>query len=110
VFLTVILETEWVLRSRYGYAPEQFAAFVEWLGAHAQVDLLQAPIMRKALVWHRAGMDFANALHLAQADGEPFLTLDKALQRKAGSLRLSGYRLQRTAAHPRHRRRHVAAG
>lgn len=88
VFPTVLLETEWVLRSRYGYAPRQFAAFVEWLDAHARVDLAQAPILRQALAWHRAGMDFADALHLAQADGEPFLTLDKALQRKAHSLGL----------------------
>jgi predicted nucleic acid-binding protein len=33
-------------------------------------------------------MNFADALHLVQADGEPFLTLDKALRRKAGSLGL----------------------
>jgi predicted nucleic acid-binding protein len=83
-----MLETEWVLRPCYGYTPEQFAAFVEWLDVYAQVDLVQAPIMRKALTRHRTGMDFADALHLAQADGEPFLTLDKTLQRKAGSLGL----------------------
>lgn len=88
VLPTVVLETEWVLRSRYGYAPPQFAAFVEWLGAHAHVDLTQAPIIRKALASHLAGMDFADALHLAQADGDPLLTLDKALRRKADSLGL----------------------
>ena len=31
VFPTVILEAEWVLRSRYGFAPAQFADFVDWM-------------------------------------------------------------------------------
>jgi len=88
VLLTVVLETEWVLRSRYGYAPPQFAAFVQWLDAHPHVDLAQAATVRKALASHLAGMDFADALHLAQAGGDPLLTLDKALQRKADSLGL----------------------
>ncbi|MCL2298267.1 MAG: type II toxin-antitoxin system VapC family toxin [Proteobacteria bacterium] len=84
VFPTVILETEWVLRSRYGYSPEQFADFVEWMDANGHIALAQAEIVRTALAHHREGMDFADALHIAQTDGEPFLTLDKDLQRKAG--------------------------
>jgi predicted nucleic-acid-binding protein len=88
VFPTVILETEWVLRSRYGYTPENFAEFVEWLDANAHVMLTQAEIVRAALSYHREGMDFADALHIAQANGEPFLTMDKALRRKAEKLGL----------------------
>ena len=89
VFLTVALETEWVLRSRYGYAPEQFAQFVEWMDAHPRIDLERPEIVRAALTCHRAGMDFADALHLAQTNGAPFLTLDKALRRKADALGLN---------------------
>jgi predicted nucleic-acid-binding protein len=88
VFPTVILETEWVLRSRYGYSPQQFADFVEWMDANGHITLAQAEIVRAAVGCHREGMDFADALHIAQTDGEPFLTLDKALQRKAGRLGL----------------------
>ncbi|MDR3221783.1 MAG: PIN domain-containing protein [Candidatus Accumulibacter sp.] len=88
VFPTVILETEWVLRSRYGYAPGQFADFVDWLDASGRVMLAQAEAVRAAVAYHRAGMDFADALHIAQTDGESFLTLDKALRRKAGKLGL----------------------
>ena len=88
VFPSVILETEWVLRSRYGYAPEQFSDFVEWMDTNGRIVLEQAEIVRNAVAWHRAGMDFADALHVAQANGEPFLTLDKVLRRKADKLGL----------------------
>ncbi|MDR2244494.1 MAG: type II toxin-antitoxin system VapC family toxin [Burkholderiales bacterium] len=88
VFPTVVLETEWVLRSRYGYTPEQFADFVEWMDAHGRIALAQAEIVRVAVACHREGMDFADALHMAQTEGEPFLTLDKDLQRKADKLGL----------------------
>lgn len=88
VFPTVILETEWVLRSIYGYSPAQFADFVEWMDASGRIVLTNAEAVRAAIAQHRAGLDFADALHMAQADGEPFLTLDKALLRKASKLGL----------------------
>ncbi len=88
VFLTVVLETEWVLRSVYGYSPAQFAQFVEWMDASGRIDLVEADKVRAAIAHHKAGMDFADALHLAQAEGESFLTLDKALRRKAAKLNL----------------------
>jgi len=88
IFPTVILETEWVLRSRYGYSPGQFADFVEWMDGNGHIALVQAEIVRAAVACHREGMDFADALHIAQTGGEPFLTLDKALQRKADKLGL----------------------
>lgn len=88
VFSTVILETEWVLRSRYGYTPSQFADFVDWLDSSGRVVFTDAAAVRAAATHHRAGIDFADALHLAQADGGTFLTLDKALRRKAARLGL----------------------
>jgi predicted nucleic acid-binding protein len=83
VFPTVILETEWVLRSVYQFSPAQFADFVEWMDASGRITLAQIDAVRTAVTHHRAGMDFADALHLAQANGEPFLTFDKALRKKA---------------------------
>jgi predicted nucleic acid-binding protein len=88
VLPTVILETEWVLRSVYGFAPRQFADFVDWMDANDRITLVNADAIRAAVAHHRAGLDFADALHLAQADGDPFLTFDKALRRKAGKLGL----------------------
>ncbi len=50
VLLTVVLETEWVLRSRYGYAPEQFASFVHWLLASPGVAVGEAVFQPAAAV------------------------------------------------------------
>jgi len=83
VFPTVILETEWVLRSIYGYSPAQFSDFVEWMDASGRIVLMDTDTVRAAVSHHRAGLDFADALHIAQTNGEPFLTLDKVLRRKA---------------------------
>lgn len=88
VFPTVILETEWVLRSRYGFAPAQFADFVEWMQGSGRIVFAEADAIRAAVSHHRQGLDFADALHIAQTDGESFLTLDKALRRKAAKLGL----------------------
>ncbi|GAB1390706.1 MAG: hypothetical protein AMXMBFR78_26930 [Rubrivivax sp.] len=89
VLATVLLETEWVLRSVYGYSPEQFVAFIEWLQGHPQVTLAQAEMVKAALEHHRAGLDFADALHLAQAGALTLLTLDRKLLRSAGKLGLN---------------------
>jgi len=89
IFPTVILEAEWVLRSIYKFSPAQFADFVEWMDASGRIAFAQPDTVRAAVTHHRAGMDFADALHLAQADGEPFLTFDKALRKKAAKLRLN---------------------
>ncbi|MFT3778594.1 MAG: type II toxin-antitoxin system VapC family toxin [Ottowia sp.] len=88
VFPTVILETEWVLRSRYQFTPARFADFVEWLDASGRVAFIEADTVRRAVSHHRAGLDFADALHMAQASDDAFLTFDKALRRKAEKLGL----------------------
>ncbi|MGQ0621614.1 MAG: type II toxin-antitoxin system VapC family toxin [Panacagrimonas sp.] len=97
VLSTVLLETEWVLRSLYAYSPEQFADFVDWLITHPRIMLADVPAARMAIAHHRAGLDFADALHLAQADG-PFLTLDKKLLKRAAKLGLAAEAVRPTAA------------
>jgi len=96
VFPTVILETEWVLRSRYGFAPAQFADFVDWMQTSGRVVFADADAIRAAVAHHREGLDFADALHIAQAGGDAFLTLDKAMLRKAAKL---GLRAEAVAIH-----------
>lgn len=86
---TVLLETEWVLRSRYAYSSAQFAGFVEWLDSNARVELADAERIRIAIQHHRAGLDFADALHLVQVGTEPFLTLDRKLLRLSAKLKLN---------------------
>ena len=91
---TVLLETEWVLRSRYGYATEQFADFADYLLALSSVSMEDESVVRWAVDAARKGIDFADSMHLAvaAASGETFFTFDKKLQRKASKFR--GVRIQ----------------
>jgi predicted nucleic acid-binding protein len=79
----VLLETEWVLWSRYGYSATQFLAFAEWLTGNPVVTFELPGIVDQALELHRGGFDFADALHLAAAGNRPFATFDNALLRFA---------------------------
>src|SRR5580765_4740261 len=78
VCLTVLLETEWVLRSVYEFSASQCA---EALGAFAglpRVTVEDAAAAAKALTWMDKGVDFADGLHLAKAEGcEAFISFDR---------------------------------
>ena len=86
---TVLLETEWVLRSRYGYSSRQFADFADYLLALSSLIIEDERVVRWAVDAARGGIDFADSLHLAVAAAaeEPFYTFDKKLQRKASRLK-----------------------
>lgn len=86
---TVLLETEWVLRSLYGYSPIQFLGFTEWLMGSETVEVDGLEMVNTALELHAAGFDFADAMHLAGAQGKPFATFDKALIRRARRRKLT---------------------
>jgi predicted nucleic acid-binding protein len=89
VFLctTVLLESEWVLRSVYGLSS---AAVAEALGAFAglpNVTIKDAALAAKALDWTARGLDFADALHLAKAQGcEAFVSFDRRFAKAAKAL------------------------
>jgi predicted nucleic-acid-binding protein len=77
---TVILETEWVLRAGYGFAPAVIAAGLRGLGGLAGVSIEEPAEIAQALEWMIAGMDFADALHLARSNHcSAFVTFDKKL-------------------------------
>jgi predicted nucleic-acid-binding protein len=85
--VTVVLETEWVLRSAYRYTPGDFAAAVAILGGLSRLQIEEAEHVQKALAWHVEGMDFADALHAALSDHcEAFVTFDKPCLEAAGRL------------------------
>ncbi len=74
---TVLLETEWVLRSVYGFAPAQIVAGLRNSAGLPRVSLQDTAHAARALEWCEQGMDFADALHLAAADQcETFVTFD----------------------------------
>lgn len=85
---TVLLETEWVLRSLYDFAPNQIVSALRMLAGLPRVSLQDATLTVQALDWCEQGMDFADALHLGTADRcEAFVTFDKGCikaARKAG--------------------------
>lgn len=81
---TVILETEWVLRFAYKFKPAAInTAFTKLLGL-ANVRVARPETIATAVDWHRQGLDFADALHLAACHEQSrFLTFDARLVRKA---------------------------
>jgi predicted nucleic-acid-binding protein len=84
---TVLLETEWVLRAIYRLDAGFLAETLRSLVGLEHVSTEDPARIGKALDWMEDGLDFADALHLAGAQGcEAFVTFDKALTRKASRL------------------------
>ena len=77
---SVILETEWVLRRGYRHASPAIARALENLIGLPNVTCEDADCVRQALVWHRSGMDFVHALHLAaRGRATRFATFGRAM-------------------------------
>ncbi len=82
--VTVILELEWVLRSRYGYSPKVIADALEKLAILENAVVGEQVAVVAAVRKMRQGWDFADALHHALAAGcDDFATFDTALSRRA---------------------------
>jgi predicted nucleic-acid-binding protein len=80
---TVVLETEWVLRTIYRFKRDAIAAGLTKLLGLPGVEIEDRPTVARALDWCRQGLDFADALHLASSvQAQAFATFDRALQRK----------------------------
>lgn len=81
---TVLLEAEWVLRSGYEYARSDIISALRSFGGLAGVTLENPRATAQALEWAEAGMDFADALHLASSSRHgSFHTFDARLIRAA---------------------------
>lgn len=89
---TVLLESEWVLRAGYELRREDVVRALDAFVSLPSVRLDDPDRVGKALGWAMAGMDFADALHLAAAEGcESFITFDRSLKRiseRIGSTRV----------------------
>jgi predicted nucleic-acid-binding protein len=82
--LTVWLESEWVLRSGYGFSPHRIADGFAGLAGLPGISPDEPATLAQAIEWMRTGMDFADALHLARADGcSAFLSFDVKLAKAA---------------------------
>ncbi|OGQ98161.1 MAG: twitching motility protein PilT [Deltaproteobacteria bacterium RIFOXYD12_FULL_55_16] len=81
---TVILETEWVLRFAYKFQPAAINTALTKLLGLTNVRVARPETIATAIDWHRQGLDFADALHLAAChEQSKFLTFDTHLIRKA---------------------------
>ena len=85
--ITVILESEWVLRSGYSFAPAEIAAGLRRLGGLPGVNVEDPGEVAQALDWLEQGMDFADALHLVRATRcDTFVTFDRKFAKRAKAL------------------------
>ncbi len=88
---TVVLEAAWVMGSKRGYALDAatVAARLGHVAGLPTVQVDQATRIALALNWYEAGMDFADALHLALAGSEQGqATLDRGIRTFAERLQL----------------------
>jgi predicted nucleic-acid-binding protein len=84
---SVILEAEWVLRGVYDLPKSRVIAALRAFAGLPSVAIEDSSLVAKALDWAEAGMDFADALHLASAATcDAFLTFDKQLVRSGTKL------------------------
>ena len=81
---TVLLETEWVLRSLYGFSPESLAGSLRALAGLRTVFLEDELAAAKALDWFKEGLDFADAPHMARVvNARQVATFGRRLVRQA---------------------------
>lgn len=86
---SVLMETEWVLRSRYRVPRATILDGLRRLMGLDHVILDQPTIVARALDAFAAGLDLADALHLAASGAATeFATFDRALANGAAALGL----------------------
>jgi predicted nucleic-acid-binding protein len=87
--ITVIEELEWVLRGAYGMPPDEIAALFEDMLAVENLTVDRVAAVSQAIAWYRLGVDFSDALHLAQSGlCTGLATFDKQFSKAARRLRL----------------------
>lgn len=78
VSTTVLLESEWVLRSVYGFTGGEVATALRAFSGLPGVSVENPVLLAQALDLAEKGMDFADALHLGAAVRcEAMLTFDR---------------------------------
>ena len=87
VCTTVMLKTEWVLGSVYRFSAGQSADALASFAGLPRVTMEDAAATAKAPNWMRRGVDFADGLPLAKAEGcEAFISFDQNFAKAANAL------------------------
>jgi predicted nucleic-acid-binding protein len=90
VSVTVLLELEWVMRGFYELARRDIARVMRALAGIEHVTIEDRDAVLAALDAFDAGLDFADALHVARSSrAAAFATFDRPLARRAKGLKLS---------------------
>lgn len=93
VSTTVILETEWVLRSAYGFDAKRVCKALRGFGGLPNIVLEDSGLIAFALDRMDDGLDFADSLHLGRASScDAFLTFDQRFVRSAKAMGLEKVR------------------
>jgi predicted nucleic-acid-binding protein len=83
----VLLESEWVLRSVYGFDRTTLVKALRGFAGLPHVTIEDAGLAARALDWMEVGIDFADALHLTRAAGcDGFVSFDRRFARAANRL------------------------
>ncbi len=84
---TVILETEWVLRAAYSLDPASVCNAFRQVFGLPNVTLANGQVVATAIAWHEAGVDFADAFHLALSQNhESLKTFDADFIKRAKTI------------------------
>jgi len=75
---TVLLETEWVLRSVYKIARNRIASFFENVLLTENMVIESSTEVGHAIEWYKLGADFADAMHLCMCGESLLHTFDAA--------------------------------
>ena len=85
VTLTVLLETAWVMQSRYGFPRDTVASVLLRFIDRSTVTIEEPMMVRWAIERLRLGGDFADLIHLVAArSATSFATFDRGVARAAG--------------------------
>lgn len=93
---TVLLETEWLLRSRFKLQRELILGFFKGLAETENCVFEDEVLVRGALDGYQQGLDFADAMHLAFAGENTLHTFDEKLAKRASKF---GARVELIKAH-----------
>ncbi|MGI2907895.1 type II toxin-antitoxin system VapC family toxin [Tolypothrix sp. VBCCA 56010] len=76
-----------MLRFAYKFKPEEICAALRKLFGLPNVHLTNTSLIAQVLQWHEAGLDFADAFHLAQSQHHTqFYTFDDKFVKRAKAL------------------------
>ncbi len=90
VSVTVMLELEWVMRGFYALPRSEVARVMRALLGIGHIAIEDRVAVLAALDAFDAGLDFADALHIARSrQAAAFVTFDRRLARRATSLALA---------------------